>query len=546
MQLQPRFADGDCSQAPRGPQDMEVALRQVKRRILATYRNHRSPNPNYSRAELELLGDLARNEDVVVKRSDKCKGLVLLNTDDYVSKMQNITQHYEEVPKNPTPKIEATTKRVIHDTLDGKLGEKIVRNILPQCSRTAELYGLPKDHKADIPLRPIVSACDDPVDKLTWVLERVITQLLPFVPAHLKNTTQFLDKVKEKYPQGFEPGTILFSVDVVNLYGNIPVEEGIQACMTMLREHEAHVDTFGMTLEDIERLLKHCLTQNFVRFGSKYFRQRTGIAMGSRVAPPLAITFMHTLESVFLGSSRAQPSLYLRYIDDVFGVWQHGLPSLLEYFELLNSVHPSIKFTLEHTADTGTLSFLDTLIKVTETGQYTTELFIKPMSANVILHFNSAQPISVKRATVRSQYLRALRLSSPGDSTVRSLEKIDRLFRHNGYPPAILRRARKEAERAYHDERRGTGSRPRRERDTTNKIPLVLPFVDDELCHKVQGIVKNSRLNFQVAWKGGETVAKKLIRSAHSSPPCPGGGRHCNTCQAGLAGKCHTKNTNYI
>ena len=167
------------------------------------------------------------------------------------------------------------------------------------------------------------------------------------------------------------------------------------------------------------------------------------------------------------------------------------------------------------------------------------------MSANVILHFNSAQPISVKRATVRSQYLRTLRLSSPGDSTVRSLEKIDRLFRHNGYPPAILRRARKEAERAYHDERRGTGSRPRRERDTTNKIPLVLPFVDDELCHKVQGIVKNSRLNFQVAWKGGETVAKKLIRSAHSSPPCPGGGRHCNTCQAGLAGKCHTKNTIY-
>ena len=83
------------------------------------------------------------------------------------------------------------------------------------------------------------------------------------------------------YPRGFEPSTILFSVDVVNLYGNIPVEEGIQAFMTMLREHEDQVDTFGMTLRDIEHLLKHCLSQNFVRFGSKYYRQRTGIAMGS-------------------------------------------------------------------------------------------------------------------------------------------------------------------------------------------------------------------------------------------------------------------------
>ena len=211
---------------------MELAMRQVKRRILATYKNHRSPDPNYSHAQLSSLKDLAKNDDVVIKRSDKCKGLVILNTSDYVSKMQDITQQYEEVPKNPTPKLEASTKRAIHDTLDGKLEESTVKSILPHCSRTAELYGLPKDHKADIPLRPIVSACDDPIDMLTWVLERVINQLLPFVPAHLKNTTQFLDKVREKYPEGFEPGTILFSVDVLNLYGNIPVEDGIQACMT--------------------------------------------------------------------------------------------------------------------------------------------------------------------------------------------------------------------------------------------------------------------------------------------------------------------------
>jgi len=223
-------------------------------------------------------------------------------------------------------------------------------------------------------------------------------------------------------------------------------------------------------------------------------------------------------------------------------VWPHGLPSLLEYFEFIDSVHPSIQFTLEHTGNTGALPFLDTLVKISETGRYTTELFIKPMSANVILHFDSAQPMSVKRATARSQFLRALRLSSPGDPTDRSLEKIDRLFCANGYPPAILRKTRKEAIQTYN--RRGTDTHRQRDRNKT-KTPLVLPFVDDKLCKKVHGIVNNSKINFQVAWKGGETVGNKLIRSAYSTPPCPGGGRHCHACHAGLAGRCHYKNTVY-
>ena len=162
------------------------------------------------------------------------------------------------------------------------------------------------------------------------------------------------------------------------------------------------------------------------------------------------------------------------------------------------------------------------------------------MSANVILHFDSAQPMSVKRATARSQFLRALRLSSPGEPTIRSIEKITNLFLANGYPPATLRRVRKEALQTH----TGAGTQQRQSGITRN-TPLVLPFVDDSLCHKVQGIVKNSGINFQVAWKGGDTVGHKLIRSAYSSPPCPGGGRHCNTCRAGLAGKCHKKNTVY-
>ena len=57
-----------------------------------------------------------------------------------------------------------------------------------------------------------------------------------------------------------------------------------------------------------------------------------------------------------------QPSLYLRYVDDVFGVLEHGRPSLLDYvckyISFLNTVHTAIKFTIEDTSDTGELAYL--------------------------------------------------------------------------------------------------------------------------------------------------------------------------------------------
>ena len=187
----------------------------------------------------------------------------------------------------------------------------------------------------------------------------MVTQLLPFVPAHLRNTTEFLEKLSEQFPAGFERGTILFSVDVVNLYGSIPTHEAIDATIRLLNHHKECIGAFGLDVNSIRVLLDHCLANNFVRFGQAYFRQTEGIAVGSRIAPPLAIVFMHTLESLFLAAPRLQPSLYLRYVDDVFGVWPHGKASLLEYFFFLNTIHPSIKFMIEHTGDTGELAFLD-------------------------------------------------------------------------------------------------------------------------------------------------------------------------------------------
>ena len=314
-----------------------------------------------------------------------------MDKSDYISKADVITADYETVNKNPTNKIEAEIKRTIKETLNGKIEDNIIQALLPQNSRTAELYGLPKDHKPEVPLRPIVSACGDPLDKISQLLEKILSQLLEFVPAHLNSTNEYLRRLADAFPGHRLPErSIVFSVDVVNLYGNIPYQEAIDSARRLLELHHEDINMFGLSIPDVNRLLNHCLSNNYLRFGDNYYRQANGIAMGSRVAPSLAIIFMDNLEQQFNDSATAKPDIYMRYIDDVLGVWTHGAASLQEYFRHINDAHPSIKFTIESTENMPSIPFLDTKITISHhihishhdhTSQrsvdtYTTELYV--------------------------------------------------------------------------------------------------------------------------------------------------------------------------
>ena len=74
---------------------------------------------------------------------------------------------------------------------------------------------------------------------------------------------------------------------------------------------------------------------------------------------------------------------------------------------------------------------------------------------------------------------------------------------------------------------------------------IALQHIDETIAQRVDGVIKGSGLNARVAWNSGKTLAQHLIRSATQTPPCPAGARKCHTCEAGLAGRRHTKNVVY-
>ena len=84
------------------------------------------------------------------------------------------------------------------------------------------MYGLPKLHKSNVPLRPIISGIDSAPHKIAKTLAKTLTPLLGTISSsHLKNSGDLINKIKDINVENKQ----LASLDVVSLYTNIPVDK---------------------------------------------------------------------------------------------------------------------------------------------------------------------------------------------------------------------------------------------------------------------------------------------------------------------------------
>ena len=127
-----------------------------------------------------------------------------------------------------------------------------------------------------------------------------------------------------------------------------------------------------------------------------------------------------------------------------------GQQSLIDFVAYLNSLHPTLRFTLEHSGGESGVPFLDTLVTVISDDNATkieTELFIKPTNSGIILRYKSAHPTATKHNIAGNQFRRAIRNYSSSDKEKASIDKIWKLVVKNGYPKGILQRLLEEIRR---------------------------------------------------------------------------------------------------
>ena len=329
-----------------------------------------------------------------------------------------------------------------------EISSKCASYLLNSSPRTPELYLLPKIHKnkKPVPGRPIVSANNSPTERISKLADFFLQPLVQTTKSYIKDTTDFINHIEAIPP--LPPDSLICTIDVCSLYTNIPNSEGISACKKILDKHRR--TTQCPSNKNIVHLLEHVLYMNNFDFNRNHYLQVGGTAMGTKVAPSFANIFMADFEETWVYSYPTQPLIWLRYIDDIFLVWDKGRDSLVEFLDHLNTCHHSIKFTSD-ISDT-TINFLDTSVHIDDDRKLYTDLYCKPTDSHNYLLYDSAHPSHLKRSLPYSQLLRVRRICSKLTDFDRNSLMICKHFQRRNYPMEIIEEALIRTRRLNRDE----------------------------------------------------------------------------------------------
>ena len=116
---------------------------------------------------------------------------------------------------------------------------------------------------------------------------------------------------------------------------------------TSFKEALENASVKKIITENLIKTAEFVLKNNLFEFNSKVFQQISGIAIGTKFAPPYACIYMDRVEQDFLETQELQPLLGLRYIGDIFFIWTHGKEELNKLMEKVNNFTSNLRFTYE-------------------------------------------------------------------------------------------------------------------------------------------------------------------------------------------------------
>jgi len=253
------------------------------------------PFPNLTAKETQALKNLKRNDNITIKKADKSAGIVILNTIDYETKiytMLNDNNTYTLTDIDDTTTVKTKADELLFTLYNQHyINKKQFTNLTDFIPRTPQFYGIPKIHKINNPLRPIVSQIDGPTSSISKYLDKLLTIAEAQIPFLLQDTTAFLQLIDKH--RNIEPNTILVTLDVVSLYTNIPHVEGAKLVTEFYSETLDKWPISANTLrpispERLEELILFVLQHTTFEFNGNYYTQNYGTTMGANFSVKFA------------------------------------------------------------------------------------------------------------------------------------------------------------------------------------------------------------------------------------------------------------------
>ena len=410
---------------------------------------HIKERDNLTKQEVRALRELARNKDLVIKGADKGSAIVLMDRWQYLmegERQLSNTDHYRQLQQPIYEQTATEAKEIIYKLKHKKyINNKQLKYLIGQDTpRPRNFYLLPKVHKDpstwsvpfEIPSgRPIVSDCGSETYQTAEYIEYFLNPLSTKHPSYIKDTYDFCEKIKSiTVPQN----AFLFSIDIDSLYTNIETEAGLQAVKEVFNKFPDRERPDTELLE----LLNLNLTKNDFEFNNKFYLQTKGTAMGKKFAPSYANIYMAQWEDTALKKCRLKPTHYYRYLDDIFGIWEHTKEDFEEFIKILNTHHKSI--TIKYVTSMDKIDFLDvTAFKgpnFNSSGKLDLKVFFKETDTHALLHKTSFHPPHTYRGIVKSQILRFHRICTQKDDFKNACQTLFKALRKRGYTRTFLRK----------------------------------------------------------------------------------------------------------
>ena len=390
---------------------------------------------NIPTSETRAIKELSNNKDIVIKLADKGGAVVIWDRLDYVREgLRQLPDQsfYKETPTDLTQ----THHEHIVVILDKMLSEhRSCHTYLSDSKvRTAQFYMLPKIHKdsKNPPGRPIVSGNGCPTERISQFIDFFLQPCVKNIRSYIKDTTDFL--LMLQHLGNLPNDCLLVTLDVASLYTNIPNKEGIEAALYSL--NNARCPTERPSNDFLIQLLEKVLKCNNFDFDGKHYLQIGGTAMGTKVAPAYANTFMGWFEGTHVYTNRIQPLLWKRFIDDIFVIWPHGYEKLQLFIHHLNTCMTSIKLEAETSRDE--VHFLDVTIKLQPDGTISTTLYTKPTDSHNYVNYRSCHLKSCKNGIPYGQFLRLRRICSSDKDFIKESKWLAFHFHEANYPSKLI------------------------------------------------------------------------------------------------------------
>lgn len=365
--------------------------------------------------------------NIVIKQADKNLGIVAIRKDIYnhMVKKHLHSSSFQRVNMFPRLDIIRRLKNILGTVPRNWKFQKWIQHA-KNTTEPCPFYIIPKLHKAQLGSRPITAQHSYMLSPLSTALAEVLQEevdKIPEIARDSKTVVQQLEQLEVKEPN------VLITFDVEQMYPSIDLRDAIKVLHENLQVMRGNKGFWT-------KILQLIMFNNYVTANKTIYRQMTGTATGTQVAPPFANLYLYFKYKSTLDK---EDILYKsRYIDDGFII----VPSAERGEVILKQLNEACNLNLTFEISNSKAIYLD--LEIYKGRRYFNEhrldmrVYFKPTNKLLYLPATSHHPQAHKTGIIKGEAIRCLRNCSDKSEWLRSLNIIFKGLMARGYSAKMI------------------------------------------------------------------------------------------------------------